>query len=98
MSQPERTCIGCRGRGVKSELLRLVERAALVAVDLRQTESGRGAYLHRVPDCLDRAVRRRAAGRALRATLLDGGQLARVVEPHVGRGEISTNRHEEATA
>jgi predicted RNA-binding protein YlxR (DUF448 family) len=54
-------------------------------VDVRQTEPGRGAYLHRNPDCLDQAVRRRAVGRALRTTLLDGEQLDREVRPFLQR-------------
>ncbi len=77
-----RTCIGCRGRADKSELLRLVWRHALVA-DPLQREPGRGAYLHRDPGCLDDAIRRRAAGRALRVTGVDADDLAAVVAPHL---------------
>jgi predicted RNA-binding protein YlxR (DUF448 family) len=54
-----------------------------VAVDVHQVEPGRGAYLHRNPGCLELAVRRRAVGRALKASLPDGEQLARVVQPFV---------------
>ena len=83
MNRPERTCIGCRGRDTKTDLLRLVRVAASVAVDVEQVEPGRGAYLHRNSGCLDLAVRRRAVGRALKTSLPDGGQLARVVQPFV---------------
>lgn len=66
MTEPVRTCIGCRGRAPKTELLRLVWHGSAVALDRRQVESGRGAYLHPDVTCLDLAVRRRAIGRALR--------------------------------
>nr|WP_232314317.1 YlxR family protein [Isoptericola dokdonensis] len=68
---PVRTCVGCRARDLRSELLRLVlptsgDRSAVV-VDVRGTLPGRGAWIHPVPACLDLAERRRAVGRALRA-------------------------------
>jgi len=83
MNRPERTCIGCRGRSSKAELLRLVWSSTAVVVDVSQVEPGRGAYLHRNPDCLDLAVRRRAVGRALRTTQLDGARFAQAVQPFV---------------
>jgi len=58
----------------------------MIAVDVAQLEPGRGAYLHRDPGCLDLAVRRRSVGRALRTTLIDGGQFVQVVGPHVRAG------------
>ena len=63
MSQPVRTCVGCRRKAGKSELVRLVWQQTVV-VDPAQREPGRGAYLHRGPDCLALAVRRRAVTRA----------------------------------
>lgn len=63
---PERTCIGCRQRAEKADLVRLAwdAAAAQVVVDPRQRVAGRGCYLH--PGCGPDAVRRRAVGRALR--------------------------------
>jgi predicted RNA-binding protein YlxR (DUF448 family) len=53
------------------ELLRMVAVPAgngsyAVTVDTAGDLPGRGAWLHPVPQCLQRAVRRRAFGRALR--------------------------------
>ena len=79
MAEPTRTCIGCRGRSSKAELVRLVCEASRVVVDDRQVKPGRGAYLHGCVACLDLAVRRRAAARALRVPGLDGGQLAELM-------------------
>ena len=64
---PVRTCIGCRGRGGRSDLVRVVVVEGLLVPDPRMRIAGRGAWLHPDPDCLDLAVRRRALTRALRA-------------------------------
>ena len=69
-----RTCIGCRARVAKSDLLRVVvvKDAAETSVEVsavpdpRGRMPGRGAHLHPDPTCLDLAIRRRAFGRALR--------------------------------
>ncbi|MBQ0830925.1 YlxR family protein [Streptomyces tagetis] len=64
---PERTCVGCRERAAKNELLRIVAVEGDCVPDPRGTLPGRGAYVHPVPFCLDQALRRRAFPRALRA-------------------------------
>ena len=68
-----RTCVGCRRRDVRSELLRVVAETddagghiARAVVDPWLRLPGRGAWLHPTPECFDLAVRRRAFGRALR--------------------------------
>ncbi|MET9910772.1 YlxR family protein [Streptomyces sp. NPDC006476] len=64
---PERTCVGCRERAAKTDLLRIVAIKDACVPDPRGTLPGRGAYVHPVSVCLDQAVRRRAFTRALRA-------------------------------
>ncbi|MGV9317024.1 YlxR family protein [Streptomyces sp. NPDC003691] len=64
---PERTCVGCRKRAAKSDLLRIVRIGDECVPDDRGTLPGRGAYVHLAVVCLDQAVRRRAFPRALRA-------------------------------
>ena len=64
---PERTCVGCRQRAAKKDLLRTVAVEGECVPDHRGTLPGRGAYLHPALVCLDLAVRRRAFTRALRA-------------------------------
>jgi len=82
---PVRTCIGCRERAAKSELLRVTagsdaDGRPVVVPDPAATRPGRGAHLHPTPACYDLAVRRRAFGRALRvATALDSAALASYV-------------------
>ncbi|MCF3178943.1 MULTISPECIES: YlxR family protein [Streptomyces] len=64
---PERTCVGCRERAAKSDLLRIVAIGDECVPDHRGTLPGRGAYVHPAVVCLDQAVRRRAFPRALRS-------------------------------
>ncbi|WP_190125238.1 YlxR family protein [Streptomyces inusitatus] len=63
---PERTCVGCRERAAKTDLLRIVAAGDEYVPDDRGTLPGRGAYLHPATVCLDLAVRRRAFPRAFR--------------------------------
>ncbi|MET0819546.1 MAG: YlxR family protein [Aeromicrobium sp.] len=65
-----RTCIGCRQRSDKADLVRVVavqgSTATVVTPDPHGTLPGRGAHLHPMLRCLDLATRRKAFGRALR--------------------------------
>jgi uncharacterized protein len=67
---PMRTCVGCKMRAAKSDLLRLavvtVDEQLRVVPDPRGQRSGRGASLHPDLHCLDLAERRRAFPRAFR--------------------------------
>ena len=75
---PTRTCIGCRERSTKRELLRIVAGTGaeshedsqpgswFVVPDPSGTASGRGAHLHPTTECLALAERKRAFARALR--------------------------------
>ncbi|GHA14092.1 YlxR family protein [Streptomyces echinoruber] len=83
---PERTCVGCRERAAKAELLRTVVIEGECVPDLRGTLPGRGAYVHPALVCLDQAVRRRAFPRALRVPgPLDVKALRRHVEQTHGK-------------
>lgn len=63
-----RTCVGCKARAVKSDLLRVVAVDGEIVADPLARSPGRGAYLHPSQECLERARRRRAFPRALRVT------------------------------
>ncbi|WP_408624005.1 YlxR family protein [Kineosporia rhizophila] len=67
---PIRTCIGCRERGHRSDLLRVVAVEVggkwCAVPDPGHKLSGRGASLHPGLSCLELAERRRAFPRALR--------------------------------
>jgi predicted RNA-binding protein YlxR (DUF448 family) len=83
MPVPVRTCIGCRSREEKVRLIRIVLRDGGVAVDVRQREPGRGAYLHPRPECLEQALKRRSLGRALRSEI-DGQRAAVTIRQFIG--------------
>ena len=66
---PVRTCIGCRERAAKHELLRVIAGSdsdghPAVVPDPTATAPGRGAHLHPTSGCYDLAVRRKAFNRA----------------------------------
>ncbi|MFD5631538.1 MULTISPECIES: YlxR family protein [unclassified Streptomyces] len=78
---PERTCVGCRERAAKTDLLRIVAVEGECVPDHRGTLPGRGAYVHPALVCFDLAVRRRAFPRALRVQgPLDSKALRHCVE------------------
>jgi uncharacterized protein len=67
--EPERSCVGCRGRAPKAELLRVGLSPEGVRVDPLGRAPGRGAYVHRDPPCIDLALRRGVLAGALRTGL-----------------------------
>ena len=61
-----RTCVGCRQRSQRADLLRVVSKSNVFAFDPNKTMPGRGAWIHPSSDCLNLAIQRNAFGRALR--------------------------------
>lgn len=72
---PVRTCIACRERGERAELIRLVSIEGSVRVDPSRSLPGRGAWLHPRSRCIETARKRRLFGRHL--------TLERDIEPTV---------------
>ena len=66
LSTPTRTCVGCRTRDEQDRLLRVVAVEGCIVPDPRRRLPGRGAYVHRAPECLALAERKRAFPRAFR--------------------------------
>ena len=67
--QPQRTCIICRGKRAKAELLRLsLDDKDRVRLDRRQDYRGRGGYVCPRAECLTR-VKLMHLNRAFRRTL-----------------------------
>lgn len=94
-SGPVRTCVGCRERATKDELLRLVVGSdshghPAVVPDPGGGAAGRGAHLHPTTACLDLAVRRKAFARALRVSGGPGLSSAPVAE-HLAAGTSTTS-------
>lgn len=73
---PQRMCVGCREHYAKQGMVRVVKTPeSNVVVDLTGKAAGRGAYLCRKLECLQRATKTRALQRALKidvnSTILD---------------------------
>lgn len=55
---PLRTCVGCGQQGRQHELLRcILDPDGGLVVDLKASAFGRGAWVHRRKECIERAVR-----------------------------------------
>jgi uncharacterized protein len=65
-SGPVRTCVGCRERAARADLLRVVVAGDRLVPDPARRLPGRGASVHLDLRCLDLAEKRRAFPRALR--------------------------------
>jgi hypothetical protein len=80
---PERTCVGCRAKAPKQELVRLARGPdGSARVDLTGKAPGRGAYIHRSKACFEAATKRGGLSRALRAVVREDelGRLSGLVE------------------
>lgn len=86
--EPERTCVACRGKAAKRDLLRVVRASdGAVKIDPTGKAPGRGAYVHREAACAKVAIERSALARALRTGLNPDGaaRLGADIEREVGR-------------
>ena len=71
-SIPQRMCTGCREHKPKAELVRVVRSPeGEVSLDLTGRKHGRGAYICRSAECLQKARRQRALERALQQPISD---------------------------
>lgn len=69
---PVRTCIACRTPHPKKELLRIVKnKEGEVSCDFVGKASGRGAYICPNIQCLEKAYKIKALGRALECEMTD---------------------------
>jgi predicted RNA-binding protein YlxR (DUF448 family) len=94
---PVRTCVGCRNRAAKHELLRVVAKDLGEGLELVPDPGGRapgrGAHLHLSSGCLALALRRRAFARALR---VHGGLGTARLEAHVREWDAARRSTEQA--
>ncbi|WP_081747697.1 YlxR family protein [Arthrobacter sp. Br18] len=72
-AHPVRTCVGCRKRADQSHLVRVVTQdidgKLSVVFDEHRRLSGRGAWLHPEPACMESAIKRKAFNRAFRGAV-----------------------------
>jgi predicted RNA-binding protein YlxR (DUF448 family) len=66
---PQRTCIGCREEEGKQTFVRIVRTPGqLVVIDPTGKANGRGAYLHRLRSCWEKALKGGTMNYALKIT------------------------------
>lgn len=63
---PVRTCVGCRKRAEKTELVRIVATPGGPKEDPKAVEPGRGAYVCPGGECMAAAVKKGSLARALK--------------------------------
>ena len=69
---PMRQCLGCREMKPKKELIRVVRSPeGAISLDFRGKAPGRGAYVCRSGECLNKAVKSKALERAFSSKIPD---------------------------
>jgi uncharacterized protein len=63
---PERSCIACRKKGEKGELIKLINGPQGIVIDYLEKLPGRGAYVCGEPACIDKALGSGQLSKALR--------------------------------
>lgn len=66
MYQPMRTCSVCRKKMAKSELFRVVKVGDEFVVDLDGKAQGRGAYICKCKECVEKCVSKKVLNRSFK--------------------------------
>lgn len=67
---PERTCIGCNEKKEKKELIRIVKnQEGNIKVDTTGKANGRGAYICKNIECLEKAIKTKKLERSLKTKI-----------------------------
>lgn len=70
--KPERTCIVCNTQNEKKELLRIVKsKDGVIEVDLTGKKNGRGAYICKSEECLNKLVKTKKLEKAFKQEISD---------------------------
>jgi len=75
---PERSCIACRGKKAKRDLIRLICNDGVVEIDLKGKGAGRGIYLCPMRECWETGLKSNRLEHALRANATVENRLALV--------------------
>lgn len=61
---PQRTCIGCNSKKDKKDLIRVVKnKEGEISIDLTGKKDGRGIYLCKSEECLNKAIKNKRISR-----------------------------------
>ncbi len=67
----DRKCIGCGLMKNKDELLRIVKNQSDISIDRTGKTNGRGAYICKSPECLERAVKSKGLERSFKCRITE---------------------------
>ena len=68
----ERTCMACRNKAEKGALIRIVkEPDGKICIDVTHKKNGRGMYICKKQDCINKAIKTRAVSRAFKCDVGD---------------------------
>ena len=63
---PLRRCMGCNEKKEKKELIRIVNVNNVAQIDLTGKKEGRGAYICRNEECLNKAIKNKRLSKSLK--------------------------------
>lgn len=67
---PQRKCIACNDRDSKRELIRIVKnKDGEIFIDITYKANGRGAYICKDKECLEKAIKSKALNRAFKTEI-----------------------------
>jgi uncharacterized protein len=69
---PQRMCLGCQEMKPKKELIRVVKNSeGIIKVDLTGKAPGRGAYICKASECLEKAIKSKRFEKAFETKISD---------------------------
>lgn len=69
---PQRTCVGCNLKKEKKDLLRIVKnKEDKILIDTSYKMNGRGIYICKSEECLDKAIKNKRIAKAFEKNDLD---------------------------
>lgn len=68
---PQRMCVACREMFPKHELIKLVVEEGIVIIDNNQKKFGRGAYICKKEECIEKAKKKRALSAKFKMAVSD---------------------------
>jgi hypothetical protein len=81
---PVRTCIGCRAKRPKRELLRVAAINGAAAFDRKQRLTGRGFYLCRSVSCIEKGLKEKRLKKVTGAAAKGLSALKEILEMEAG--------------
>lgn len=69
---PMRQCVGCQNMVSKRELIRVIKTSeGEIRLDATGKQNGRGAYICKKKECLEKAMKKHSLERSLKVTIPD---------------------------